>query len=419
MSQGSLILPTTGTVPGLTLVNAINSALANLSGQASGATDPSTLPGGVQPFSFWMDISVTPNVLRMRNSANTAWVSPIGLAASGANVDITSLGSLASINGGALAGLRNLVINGGMAVDQVNMGANQTITAGAGLVYTVDQFYAYCSGANVTGAQVAGPFANTYRYQLTGAASNTSVGFGTRIEANNSASRAGSTASLSVALKSSSLTSITWTAYYANTKDSFGTPASPNRTQFATGTFTIGSTESTYNAQISIPGAAVTGLEIAFSGGALAAGQTLTIGNVQLEPGNVATPFEQRPYGLELSLCQRYFEKSFQNWLPASSVSGNYSSASSFIVNTAAIITNGGFPGVVLYKAAKRVNPTVTTYDLIGQFGYISTVAVGGAVSHGNTSIVGGTDSGFSFGYSAPIAQTGGVSCNWTSSARM
>ncbi len=29
--------------------------------------------------------------------------------------------------------------------------------------------------------------------------------------------------------------------------------------------------------------------------------------NIQLEEGTVATPFEQRPIGLELSLCQRYF----------------------------------------------------------------------------------------------------------------
>ena len=31
------------------------------------------------------------------------------------------------------------------------------------------------------------------------------------------------------------------------------------------------------------------------------------IRDVQLEEGSVATPFEQRPYGLELSLCQRYY----------------------------------------------------------------------------------------------------------------
>ena len=33
------------------------------------------------------------------------------------------------------------------------------------------------------------------------------------------------------------------------------------------------------------------------------------ITGVQLEEGSVATPFEQRPYGLELSLCQRYYQK--------------------------------------------------------------------------------------------------------------
>lgn len=35
---------------------------------------------------------------------------------------------------------------------------------------------------------------------------------------------------------------------------------------------------------------------------------TVWIKEVQLEEGSVATPFEQRPYGLELSLCQRYYK---------------------------------------------------------------------------------------------------------------
>ena len=34
---------------------------------------------------------------------------------------------------------------------------------------------------------------------------------------------------------------------------------------------------------------------------------TLDIAQVQLEEGSVATPFEVRPYGLELALCQRYY----------------------------------------------------------------------------------------------------------------
>ena len=73
MSQGSLVIPTTGTLSGLQLVNAINDAVDNLVTQASGSTDPSTLTGGVKPYSMWLDTSVSPNVLRMRNAANTAW----------------------------------------------------------------------------------------------------------------------------------------------------------------------------------------------------------------------------------------------------------------------------------------------------------------------------------------------------------
>ena len=73
MSQGSLVIPTTGTLSGLQLVNAINDAVDNLVTNASGTTDPSTLTGGVKPYSFWLDTSVSPNVLRMRNAANTAW----------------------------------------------------------------------------------------------------------------------------------------------------------------------------------------------------------------------------------------------------------------------------------------------------------------------------------------------------------
>ena len=73
MSQGTLVIPTTGILSGLQLVNAINAAIDSLVTNASGSTDPSTLTGGVKPYSFWLDTSVSPNVLRMRNAANTAW----------------------------------------------------------------------------------------------------------------------------------------------------------------------------------------------------------------------------------------------------------------------------------------------------------------------------------------------------------
>jgi hypothetical protein len=201
---------------------------------------------------------------------------------------------------------RNRIINGGMAVDQRNSGSAQTFTAAAALAYNVDRFYGYCTGANVTGQRVAGSGIDQYRYRFTGAASVTAIGFGQRIEAINSYDLNNGTATFSVDLANSLLTTVTWTAYYANTADTFGTLASPTRTQIATGTFTVTSTVTNYTASISIPAAATTGIEIVFTVGAQTSG-TWTIGNVQLESGSVATPFERLPIGETLMLCQRYY----------------------------------------------------------------------------------------------------------------
>ena len=50
----------------------------------------------------------------------------ITIAAAGANSDITSLSAITSINGGALGGFRNRIINGDMRIDQRNGGAAVT-----------------------------------------------------------------------------------------------------------------------------------------------------------------------------------------------------------------------------------------------------------------------------------------------------
>lgn len=195
---------------------------------------------------------------------------------------------------------RNRIINGSMAIDQRNSGATQTFTAAAALAYSVDRWYGYCTGANVTGARVAGSGNTAYRYQFTGAASVTAIGFGQRIESINAAYLTSQTATLSVDLANSVLTTVTWTAYYANTADTFGT-----RTQIATGTFTVNSAVTRYSTQISMPSQAANGVEIVFTVGAQTSG-TWTIGNVQLEAGSVATPFEARLGNETLMLCQRY-----------------------------------------------------------------------------------------------------------------
>lgn len=216
------------------------------------------------------------------------------------------LGSFSDVSGSSLM-FRNKLINGDMRIDQRNAGASQTFTAAAALAYSVDRWYGYCTGANVTGQRVAGSGNTQFRYQFTGAASVTAIQFGQRIEAANAYSLAGQPATLSVDLSNSLLTTVTWTAYYANTTDTFGSIASPTRTQIATGTFTVSSTLTRYSAQMNIPTAATTGIEIVFSVGAQTSG-TWVIGNAQLEAGTAPTMFEVRPITTELSMCQRYYE---------------------------------------------------------------------------------------------------------------
>ena len=239
-----------------------------------------------------------------------------------------------------------------MTTDQRNAAASQTFTAAAALAYSVDRWYGYCTGANVTGQQVAGsttPSVTQFRYRFTGAASVTAVGFGQRIEQKNSYDLAGSTCTLSADLAiSATLTTVTWTASYATTTaDTFGSLASPTITQIATGTFTVSATVTNFTTNISVPAAATTGIQILFTVGALTAGLTWTIGNVQLEKGSTATSFDYRPYGTELALCQRYYYK-----VVTAAASSEVLANSGFNDSTTVALCWTQFP------VSMRINPT-------------------------------------------------------------
>lgn len=269
--------------------------------------------------------------------------------------------STASISVANTFGYRNRIINGNMSIAQ--RATSATVTAGTGVPTAstgypaVDRFFVYSTGANVTAARVAGTGAVQHRMQITGAASVTAVGVGQRIEQLNSYDLAGSTAILSVDLANSLLTTVTWTASYANTADTFGTIGTPTKTQIATGTFTVTSTVTNYSVSISIPAAATTGIEILFTVGAQTSG-TWTIGNVQLEKGSVETAFDYRPYGTELMLCQRYANSTFPSgtaWGTQRGRAGDLEFLSSG--TSSRIFVNYVFPVVM------RASPTVTYYN--------------------------------------------------------
>ena len=70
----------------------------------------------------------------------------------------------------------------------------------------------------------------------------------------------------------------------------------------------------------------------------------INITGVQLEVGDTATPFEHRPYDMELARCQRYYNRIYDIWCDS------------------AVHVNGGRLMVrVDYPVQMRANPTVTT----------------------------------------------------------
>lgn len=252
---------------------------------------------------------------------------------------------------GALAtGYRNKFINGDMRIDQLNSGGSLAIMPGDPLVYTVDQWYSFCTSTTpgLPGSECHGQqqFVNgVYSYKFTGVANLTGIKFGQRIEAANCSNLAGKKATLSVKMNSSSLTSIPWAAYYANSSNAFGTAAAPTRTLISSGTFTVtAGVETQCSATFDVPAAATTGIEIVFSIGALTGGLTWEVKDAQLEEGASFTGFDRRDYESELARCQRYYEVgTYSEFLPIS----NASVTQSYLTH-------------VDFKVTKFAAPTVT-----------------------------------------------------------
>ena len=88
-------------------------------------------------------------------------------------------------------------------------------------------------------------------------------------------------------------------------------------------------------------------------------GATFYITGVQLEKGSTATSFDYRPYGTELNLAQRYFERSYN----IGAATGSFTNG--FIGFNTPTTAASDIPTNILFKVTKRDGPTVVVYNAV------------------------------------------------------
>ena len=234
-----------------------------------------------------------------------AWVLSNPADTQGGNLQATS------INGGQLAGFRNRIINGGCLVVQ-----RSSPTLSTAYQYgQVDRHMFLCSG----GTGVSGTIAQS---GLSGTSTGFSAGVSAswttgnfymqhRIESWNTLDlgsktitvsckvyqNTGGTRNFKISLAKPTTTADTFSAQTTLYTSPTATAVPSGTATTVTATYTLGAVEALLGLAVYVfdsdaPNTVVSKLYL--------------VGDLQLELGSVATPFEQRPYGMELALCQRY-----------------------------------------------------------------------------------------------------------------
>ncbi len=448
----------------------INNALLNLATLCSGSTDPSTLTGGVQPLSLWMDTTSTTNVLKQRNAANTGWNTLLTVNQSTGATNLVNLDAVqtltnktltapvidkistsvpnTSLGAGNSSIMKNRIINGAMVIDQRNAGASINNDT-SGSQYCLDRWNIYGTQSAKFSAQQSStaPAGFTNSLKITSLSAYSSLatdqfvlaqpiegfnvadlGFGT---ANAKTITVGFWVQSSlIGTFGGSLTNSNATRCYpfsftissANTPefktvtvagDTTGTWLTTNGVGLRL-TFNLGSGSNllgTAGSWGSTYYAGVTGNQSIVG----TSGATLYATGIQLEVGSSATGFEYRMYGQELALCQRYYENNY-------GVGYAVGSASAYDGNGGLHIqgyqTGSAQKAIGQdYKVTKRDKPTITFYDVAGNSGKLSALDTGGTPTN-NISV------GYAYinqvrvvaGYTGTAA---GLTVFWTASAEL
>jgi hypothetical protein len=304
-------------------------------------------------------------------------------------------------------GFKNRIINGGMVIDQRNAGAAQTITAGT-TPYTVDRWIGYFGGGNGTSQRVGS--VGAYSLRFTGGAGVNGFQTIQRIESYNIADLAGQVVTLSFTVSSSSQSSV---GLFYNTPTAQDNYTSLNTTGTINGSVPLTATPTQLSYTFTLPANATNGFQFFFQLGAFTSG-TFTLTNVQLEKGSTATSFDYRPYGTELALCQRYYQKSFPIAIAPAQSTGVSSDSGQCL--------GGGYGTYCMRRFAvyMRANPTITGFNPSSANSLVRNTAIGADIQAVGVFVA--AEGGFfyyPYGTNHDANGGQGFAWNWTASAEL
>jgi hypothetical protein len=197
-------------------------------------------------------------------------------------------------------------------------------TSFSAIGYTADRWSFYAGTSPVVTQSTDVPAGFRYSAALSGTGS---TGFTQKIESYNVSDLSGQTITVSFWLKQSTgagANAIAISLSYATAQDNFG-----STTSISSQNITTTSSWAYYTATFTnLPSGVTNGLQctiVTNSGSAVA----FQLTGVQLEAGSAASPFENRLYGVELQLCQRYYYQSATSsvYMPRGSGGVAYSSS--------------------------------------------------------------------------------------------
>ena len=207
-----------------------------------------------------------------------------------------------SLNGGPLAGLRNQLINGDFRIAQ----RGDDITTGAGSEYTTDRFRVRAGTRVRQGGDWGSSVGLGYTLRLE-RAGGTWIRQG--IELNRSG-RKNYTGTYTLSFYTNDVVAnLTPTVYYADSVD-----PRPNQVAVTVSNFgeIVAADADGYRrvaCQVDFDSANPAASNLCCIVDITSTSSDFHLAGIQLEPGSQPTPFEHRPIGLELQLCQRYYQK--------------------------------------------------------------------------------------------------------------